>query len=75
MHIVDGSSFSELELRDQAASLFKLHGVEAKHWVAEQLDRALEAHDRDGYATWVCILLLLIELSLRPIELVRPTCP
>lgn len=70
--LIEGSSFAEQELRQQAANLFLEHGVNAKHWVAEQLDRAMEADDHESYAAWVCISLLLLEMSVRPIQLVRP---
>ena len=74
MHSVEGSRLSAQELRDLAESLWLQQGKNAKHFVAEQLDRALEADNKAEYATWVGVALLLVETSLRPIQSARPEC-
>ena len=74
MHFVEGSRLPVQELRDLAESLWLQQGANAKHFVAERLDRALEANNKAEYATWVSVALLLVEISLRPIQSVRPKC-
>jgi hypothetical protein len=74
MNLVGGSRLPTQELRDLAESLWLQHGTNAKHFVAEQLDRALEADNKAEYATWVGVARLLVDISARPIKPVHPEC-
>lgn len=64
--LVGGSSLSDGELWDIARDLIDDHGADAEIRAAEQLAEADAAGNNAEYATWVNVILCLIQLS-RPL--------